>query len=250
MQIMRQRQIMVLALVALGMLMAAFYFSRSATSVANPNPSIPVVDTNTPIAGSSSGFTSAPLPSSTTMTASWLAATPTASTNIPTTASAQQTVSQPTSQTGNQALSSPTNTEAADNPLPFLMIVELQPESPMVGGQTVWVFNPSNAGVDLGCWALRSALSGNTVVVEPKLNVPAGTAAMLIPAESWLGVRDQIQLLDRSRRIVDQTPELRDELFDDQLWFRNASGQWTFGKTQIDASVIQGHVSTTAPPGC
>ena len=134
--------------------------------------------------------------------------------------------------------------------LPLLIVVELQPESPSPGGQFIWILNPSSDEINLGCWALHSNTTGLTLTIEPDLRVPAGAAALVISQEPWLGVTDQIQLLDPSRNVIDQTPELRDNAFDDQIWYRSSSGEWKFGRNQFNLKVVQGNMSTRLPAGC
>jgi len=131
-----------------------------------------------------------------------------------------------------------------------LLAVELQPESPTLGGQVVLVMNPADKEINLGCWKLHSNTTNLTLTVEPDLRVPANTAIMVVPEAAWLGVTDQIQLLNQSGTVVDQTPELRDNTLDDQLWFRNATGAWSFGRIQFNINVIQGHLLTQQPSGC
>jgi len=134
--------------------------------------------------------------------------------------------------------------------LPFLIVVELQPESPTPGGQLIWILNPSHDEINLGCWALHSNTTGLTLTIEPDLRVPGGATALVIPRGAWLGVTDQIQLLDISHNVIDQTPDLRDDAFDDQIWFRNSDGEWKFGRNQFNMKVVQGYMSTQTPSGC
>jgi hypothetical protein len=162
----------------------------------------------------------------------------------------QPNESGPTATMPMSALPTLTQTVNALQTPPVLIVVELQTESPTPGGQTVWVLNRSEADLTLGCWALHSEATGLTLTVEPNLQVPAGAAVRLISEEAWLGVTDQIQLLDFSRNVIDQTPELRDDVFDDQLWYRTTSGEWKFGRTQLAMRVVQGHISTQKPSGC
>jgi len=133
---------------------------------------------------------------------------------------------------------------------PTLIGVELQPEDPMPGGQFVWILNGTDQPMALGCWALRSQATGKTLIVERGLRVPPHTVVKLASADAWLGTDDRVQLVDPGKRVVDQTPELRDRESDDQFWFRKVGGEWQFGRTQPSEKVIPGHLSAQAPPGC
>ena len=133
---------------------------------------------------------------------------------------------------------------------PTLLAVELQPEDPMPGGQFVWILNPSTEELDLSCWVLRSEKAGVLMIVKPGLQLPAGGVAHLVPGEAWVAATEQIRLLDPQQRVVDETPELTDDRFDDQFWFRDPGGQWQFGRTSLPRKPVSGHLSSGAVSGC
>lgn len=131
---------------------------------------------------------------------------------------------------------------------PVLLAVELQPEDPTPGGQFVWIGNPSASSLDLSCWRLRS--QSRTMVIAPGVLVPAGAVIKLTPDRAWLGKTDRVQLFGPGNALVDQTPELRDEQFDDQVWFRTPAGEWTFGRTRLDRKALDGHLISETLSGC
>ena len=133
---------------------------------------------------------------------------------------------------------------------PMLLAVELQPEDPMPGGQFVWILNPSTEELDLSCWVLRSEKAGVLMIVKPGLQLPAGGVAHLVPEEAWVRASERIRLLDPQQRVVDETPELTDDRFDDQFWFRDPGGQWQFGRTSLPRKPVSGHLSSGAVSGC
>lgn len=120
----------------------------------------------------------------------------------------------------------------------------------MPGGQVVWILNTSSEPVDLGCWKLSSLAAGKSMIVEPGLRLPSGAIALLTPSEAWLDISDQVRLLDPGDVLVDQTPELRDEEIDDRVWFRSATGDWQFGRTEISREVVHGQMTSKPPSGC
>lgn len=133
---------------------------------------------------------------------------------------------------------------------PALLAAELQPEDPSPGGQFVWILNRSARTADLSCWAVRSAATRTTLVIEPGLRVPAGAVANLTPPKAWLRSVDRLQLLDRTRHVVDETPKLRDSAYDDRVWFRGLGGDWRFGRTRVSQKVIAGHLADGKPSRC
>jgi hypothetical protein len=104
--------------------------------------------------------------------------------------------------------------------------VELEAEDPMPGGQFVLVENPSHASIDLGCWGLRLDATEPAMVLPPSFSVPAGATARLYATLPNAG---RVELLDRSGRVIDDTPQLSDRAHDDRIWFRTAGG-WRFGR--------------------
>lgn len=131
-----------------------------------------------------------------------------------------------------------------------LLAVELQPEDPMPGGQFVWVLNPSQEELDLSCWVLRSQKAGASMTIPPGLRLPPGQVARLLPDAAWVGASDRVQLLDPEGQLVDETPELRDDGFDDQFWFRDPGGEWRFGRTSLPRKPLSGHLSSGSVSGC
>lgn len=109
---------------------------------------------------------------------------------------------------------------------PILFALELEAEDPMPGGQFALVENPSEAEIDLGCWGLRLDATEPVMVIPPGFSVPPGAMARLY---ATLPNEGQVLLVDRSGRVIDDTPQLSDTAHDDRIWFRTAGG-WRFGR--------------------
>jgi hypothetical protein len=105
--------------------------------------------------------------------------------------------------------------------------LELEAEDPMPGGQFVLIEDPSGASIDLGCWGLRLNGKEPTMVIPPSFSVPPGATARLYARLPNAG---RIELVDRSGRVIDGTPQLSDTAHDDRIWFRTAGG-WRFGRS-------------------
>ncbi|WP_446215520.1 lamin tail domain-containing protein [Micromonospora sp. IBHARD004] len=111
-----------------------------------------------------------------------------------------------------------------------LTAVELLPEDPYPGGQLVVLVNGSGGPVDLTCWTVRSTVTGKSARIMTGHALPPGGYLRLLPESVLFDSADTLSLLDRSGRLVDRTPSLTDRARDDQVWFRQRNGSWTFGR--------------------
>jgi len=128
--------------------------------------------------------------------------------------------------------------------------VELLPEDPSPGGQLVWVGNPGTAPFDLRCWMVGSGRTGQTAIVGAETVVPSGGVARLIPPRGLLDATDLVQLFAPDGSLIDETPELVDDAYDDQIWYRTPGDEWRFGRTEFAGEVIDGVLSEEPPDGC
>jgi hypothetical protein len=120
-----------------------------------------------------------------------------------------------------------------------LVAVELQPEDPQPGSQLVLLANDTGRSADVNCWIVRSSGTGKSARIIAKRPLAPGMYLRLLPEIVLFDSADTLSLLDRRAQLVDQTPKLTDRARDDQLWFRQPSGTWAFGRgfrlpTQVD----------------
>jgi hypothetical protein len=131
-----------------------------------------------------------------------------------------------------------------------LVAVELLPEDPYPGGQLVVLVNGGAQPADVTCWTVRSAGTGTAARILTQNAVPAGGSLRLLPESVPFDSVDTLSLLDRRGQLVDRTPELTDRARDDQLWFRQPSGTWTFGRGfRLPEQVADGRL-VTGPSTC
>jgi hypothetical protein len=120
-----------------------------------------------------------------------------------------------------------------------LAAVELRAEDPSVGGQYVVVINPTDSSVDVTCWVVHSASTGLSARVIDASPLSSGASLRLVPDTHVFNSPDTITLLDSAGHEIDRTPQLVDQASDDQAWYRDATGAWTFGR-QTNAPVDVG----------
>ena len=108
--------------------------------------------------------------------------------------------------------------------------VELAPEDPHPGGQILLLANDTDRAVDMSCWTVNSASTGKSAWIIVKGPVAPGASLRLVPETALFESVDTLSLLDRQGQVVDRTPKLTDRTRDDQLWFRQSNGTWTFGR--------------------
>ncbi len=177
------------------------------------------------------------------------ASSPTTQTSTPEPAATGRAPTPPLQPSSSPPPGTPSAPGSPATPVAYLLGVELQSEDPIPGGQLAWLRNNSASVLQLGCWLLRSA-SGKTMYIPVGLRLPAGTSAQLTPDSAWLASVDSVSLMDGSGRLVDQTPQLTDNAHDDQIWYRAASGAWTFGRPPHWEGAINGRMVRQKPSGC
>jgi hypothetical protein len=130
-----------------------------------------------------------------------------------------------------------------------LLAIELQPEDPMPGGQEAVVRNAGTQAAELGCWELRSERHGVAGTIEEGVVLPAGAAVRLTPDDGWLASPDRVSLADRSGTVIDRTPLIRDDAFDDRVWFRDGA-DWRFGRIELPGEVIDARLTIDGSAPC
>ena len=90
--------------------------------------------------------------------------------------------------------------------------------------------NGGRQPVDVNCWTVRSTSLGTSARIHTEKAVPPGGYLRLLPERVVFASVDTLALVDQRERLVDQTPALTDRARDDQLWFRQPGGAWTFGR--------------------
>jgi hypothetical protein len=80
--------------------------------------------------------------------------------------------------------------------------------------------------------------------------VDHGQVIRLVPPVAWMRSPDTITLRDAGGASVDQTPQLADDASDEQIWFRDAHGTWTFGRTRFDQTVRDRTLQASKPADC
>jgi hypothetical protein len=140
--------------------------------------------------------------------------------------------------------------QATTTPLrPFVSALELAPEDPSPGGQFVWLYNPSAKTINLGCYRLRS--SRGTVVIRPNTLVPPQSTVTFAPPQAWLRANDQVELVNRTGKLVNRTPLLRDDAGDGRFWFKRPAAEWRFGTARTyGEEVVRGKIATAAVESC
>jgi hypothetical protein len=134
-------------------------------------------------------------------------------------------------------------------PKPVISALELAPEDPSPGGQFVWLYNPSAKTINLGCYRLRS--SRGAVVIRPNTLVPPQSTVTFAPPQAWLRANDQVELVNRSGKVVNRTPMLRDDAGDGRFWFKRPAAEWRFGTARTyGEGVVRGKVATAAVESC
>ncbi|WP_132155387.1 lamin tail domain-containing protein [Kribbella antiqua] len=162
--------------------------------------------------------------------------TPTPATSAPSlpTASTSTTTPQPSA---SQATPRPDG-------LVRIIAVEVASEDRSPGGQYVMLFNGTSEAVDLACWTVRSASTGISARISTDGAIPPGAAARLFPDGRLFGSTDTVKLSDRDAREVDHTPRITDRTGDDQVWFRDQTGGWRFGRgLAIPSQVADGRLA-------
>lgn len=133
---------------------------------------------------------------------------------------------------------------------PWLQAIELEAEDPMPGGQYVIVANAGAEPVDLGCWRLESVATGVALFLPPGADIAIDEALRVVPEVPWLATEDTVRLVDSTGQLVDNTPALRDESFDDQLWVRDVAGEWRFGRPELPSRLTDAFGTVERPAGC
>jgi hypothetical protein len=134
-------------------------------------------------------------------------------------------------------------------PKPLISALELAPEDPSPGGQFVWLYNPSAKTINLGCYRLRS--SRGAVVIRPNTLVPPQSTVTFAPPQAWLRPNDQVELVNRSGKVVNRTPMLRDDAGDGRFWFKRPAAEWRFGTAPTyGEGVVRGKIATAAVESC
>ncbi len=98
-----------------------------------------------------------------------------------------------------------------------------------MGGKLMILVNGSDRPADVSCWTVKSA-SGRSARISIKAPLAPGASLRLIPEAPLFETVDTLSLLDRQGQVVDRTPQLSDRAHDDQIWFRQPNGTWTFGR--------------------
>jgi hypothetical protein len=120
----------------------------------------------------------------------------------------------------------------------------------MPGGQYVIVANAGAEPVDLGCWRLESVATGVALFLPPGADIAIDEALRVVPEVPWLATEDTVRLVDSTGQLVDNTPALRDESFDDQLWVRDVAGEWRFGRPELPSRLTDAFGTVERPAGC
>lgn len=124
-----------------------------------------------------------------------------------------------------------------------IIAVEVASEDPSPGGQYVLLFNGTSKAVDLACWTVRSTSTGISARVSIGAAIPPGGAARLFPDDRLFGSADTVELSTRDGQEVDRTPRITDRTGDDQVWFRDQTGGWRFGRgLALPSQVVDGRL--------
>ncbi|MFI5713346.1 hypothetical protein [Kribbella sp. NPDC051620] len=122
--------------------------------------------------------------------------------------------------------------------------MEIASEDRSPGGQYVLLFNGTSKAVDLACWTVRSESTGISAHVSIGTATPPGGSARLFPDHRLFGSADTVALTDRDGHRVDRTPRITDRTGDDQVWFRDQTGGWRFGRgLTLPSQVVDGRLA-------
>lgn len=173
------------------------------------------------------------------------AAPSTSPASLPTASSSPVPVS-PSSSPSSPGASQPPSSQATPRPdgLVRIIAVEVASEDRSPGGQYVLLFNGTSKAVDLACWTVRSASTGISAHVSIGAAVPPGGAARLFPDGRLFSSADTVLLSTRDGHEVDRTPRITDRTGDDQVWFRDQTGGWRFGRgLALPSQVVDGRLA-------
>lgn len=120
--------------------------------------------------------------------------------------------------------------------------VELQFEDPMPGGQSVWLANRGTSEQDISCWGIMAKSSGVTALVNSGTRLAPGHVFRFVTPARMLGSPDVVTLVDRTGRVVDQSPELSDTASDDQRWYLLPGESWRFGRARLPEIASDGRL--------
>ncbi|MFB6722889.1 hypothetical protein ACFCV3_22110 [Kribbella sp. NPDC056345] len=122
--------------------------------------------------------------------------------------------------------------------------MEVASEDRSPGGQYVLLLNGTSQAVDLACWSVRSVSTGISARVSIGAAIPPGGAARLFPDGRLFGSADTVVLSNRDGHEADRTPRVTDRAGDDQLWFRDQTGGWRFGRgLALPSQVVDGRLA-------
>jgi competence protein ComEC len=112
--------------------------------------------------------------------------------------------------------------------------VELNPEGTDTGTETVELYNPSNAGIDVGGWTISSTAGRTaTVVINEGITIPP-KGYLIVGRDSqqqWLDNSGEgIHLRNNLGILMDSAGPFSDQDNDDSTWQRSPDGQdnWVF----------------------
>lgn len=175
-------------------------------------------------------------------------ATVTTTTAAPTTTTTTAPATTTTTTEAVASITAPSDTPPTSEP--WLQAIELEAEDPMPGGQYVIVANGGGETADLGCWRLESVATGVALFLPPGTDIGIDEGLRVVPDVPWLATEDTVRLVDSTGRLVDNTPALRDESFDDQLWVRDVAGEWRFGRSELPSRLKDVFGTVERPAGC
>lgn len=154
--------------------------------------------------------------------------------------------SSPSRSPSSPGASQPPASQASPRPdgLVRIIAVEVASEDRSPGGQYVLLFNGTSKVVDLACWTVRSESTGISAHVSIGTAIPPGGAARLFPDDRLFGSADTIALSNRDGHQVDRTPRITDRTGDDQVWFRDQTGRWRFGRgLTLPSQMVDGRLA-------
>jgi hypothetical protein len=74
---------------------------------------------------------------------------------------------------------------------------------------------------------------------------------MFAPPQAWLHATDRVVLLNRTGKVVNRTPLLRDEASDGRFWVKRPATEWRFGVARAyGREVVRGKIATAASESC
>ncbi len=103
--------------------------------------------------------------------------------------------------------------------------VEMDPPGPDIAKQWIELYNPTNQGVDVSGWKLRSA-SGAVTTMQSRISVipSLGYLVLTLPGRSVMKTGDTVTLSDRKGTVIDSTPNIRDVSDNNLTWQRFPNG--------------------------